>query len=115
MASISEIISSVPQPVQWALAGVGAYVVASRVLSYTWLLLELFVLSGTNVRGTLAAKSVGVLLTSEFCSSVNMVPRARGPSSPAPPTVSARSMRSSSLPRASTSSSCPAPSPSLTP
>lgn len=51
MAGISDILSSVPQPVQWALAGVGAYVVASRVLSYVQLLLELFVLSGANVSG----------------------------------------------------------------
>lgn len=50
MTGITEILSSVPQPVQWALAGVGAYVVASRVLSYVQLLLELFVLSGVNVR-----------------------------------------------------------------
>lgn len=49
MAGITEILSSVPQPVQWALAGVGAYVIASRVLSYVQLVLELFVLSGTNV------------------------------------------------------------------
>lgn len=49
MAGITEILSSVPQSLQWALAGVGAYVVASRVLSYVQLLLELFVLSGTNV------------------------------------------------------------------
>ncbi|KAF3767256.1 NAD(P)-binding protein [Cryphonectria parasitica EP155] len=50
MAGIVEITSSIPQPVQWALAGVGAFVLASRVLSYIWLLLELFVLSGTNLR-----------------------------------------------------------------
>lgn len=49
MAGITEIFSSVPQPVQWALAGVGALVVASRLLSYVQLLLELLILSGTNV------------------------------------------------------------------
>lgn len=61
MAGITEILSSVPQPVQWALAGVGAIVVASRVLSYVQLLLELFVLSGTNVsapRSTTYMKSI---------------------------------------------------------
>lgn len=49
MAGITEILSAVPQPVQWGLAGIGACVVASRVLSYVQLLLELFILSGTNV------------------------------------------------------------------
>lgn len=49
MAGITEILSAIPQPVQWGLAGVGAFVVASRVLSYVQLLLELFILSGTNV------------------------------------------------------------------
>lgn len=49
MAGITDILSSVPQSLQWALAGVGAYVVGRAVLSYVQLLLELFVLSGTNV------------------------------------------------------------------
>lgn len=62
MAGISEILSSIPQPVQWALAGVGAFVVASRVLSYVQLLLELFILSGTNVRCTSSSSTIGHLL-----------------------------------------------------
>lgn len=53
MAGITDMFASIPQPVQWALAGVGAFVVASRVLSYAQLLLNLFVLSGTNVRFSL--------------------------------------------------------------
>ncbi|ROW01076.1 hypothetical protein VSDG_02863 [Cytospora chrysosperma] len=43
-------LKSIPQPVQSAFAGVGALYVASRVLSYVQLVLNLFVLSGTNLR-----------------------------------------------------------------
>ncbi|RKU48869.1 hypothetical protein DL546_008164 [Coniochaeta pulveracea] len=50
MVSISEFVAHVPQSVQWALAGVGALFVGGKVLSYLQLLLNLFVLSGVNLR-----------------------------------------------------------------
>lgn len=78
MAGITDIFSSVPQPVQWTLAGIGALTIASRVLSYVHLLLELFILSGTNVSRTFSTMPTGVFLTSAFCSSENMGPRAPG-------------------------------------
>lgn len=53
MVSIAELVATVPSGVQWALAGVGALFVGRKVLSYLQLLLNLFVLSGTNVRYTL--------------------------------------------------------------
>lgn len=43
-------VKNIPQPVQLAFAGVGAIYLASRVVSYVQLLLNLFVLSGTNLR-----------------------------------------------------------------
>ena len=42
--------TAVPQRAQWALAGVGALYVARRALSFLQLLLNCFILSGTNVR-----------------------------------------------------------------
>ncbi|KAL2022891.1 hypothetical protein VTK56DRAFT_4422 [Thermocarpiscus australiensis] len=42
--------SSVPQSVQWGLAGIGALYVARWALSFVQLLLNSFVLSGTNLR-----------------------------------------------------------------
>lgn len=45
-----DFVKSIPQPVQLAFAGVGALYIASRVLSYAQLLLNLFVLSGTDLR-----------------------------------------------------------------
>ncbi len=42
--------AAVPQGAQWALAGVGALYVARRALSFLQLLLNCFILSGTNVR-----------------------------------------------------------------
>jgi hypothetical protein len=41
--------SLVPQPAQWAFTGIGAIYVAGHVLSFFQLLLNCFVLSGTNV------------------------------------------------------------------
>jgi 17beta-estradiol 17-dehydrogenase / very-long-chain 3-oxoacyl-CoA reductase len=49
MDKISELLGSVPQPVQWALAGIGALYVSGKVLGYLQLVMNLFVLSGTNV------------------------------------------------------------------
>ncbi|KAK7735543.1 hypothetical protein SLS53_007456 [Cytospora paraplurivora] len=43
-------LKNIPQSVQLAFAGVGAIYIASRVVSYLQLLLNLFVLSGTNLR-----------------------------------------------------------------
>lgn len=48
--AVSDILSTVPQPVQLGLAGIGTLYVASHILSYARLLLNLFVLSGTNLR-----------------------------------------------------------------
>ncbi|KAL2258408.1 hypothetical protein VTK26DRAFT_8288 [Humicola hyalothermophila] len=42
--------SSVPQPAQWAVTGIGALYVAGKVLSFVQLLLNCFILSGTNLR-----------------------------------------------------------------
>jgi len=42
--------TAVPQRAQWALAGVGALYVARRALSFLQLLLNCFILSGTNLR-----------------------------------------------------------------
>ncbi|KAK4110926.1 putative 3-ketoacyl-CoA protein [Canariomyces notabilis] len=42
--------SLVPQPAQWAFTGIGAIYVAGHVLSFFQLLLNCFVLSGTNLR-----------------------------------------------------------------
>lgn len=47
----------VPQPMQWALAGVGAIFVFSKLWSFLTLVLSSFVLPGTNVSRTLAAVS----------------------------------------------------------
>jgi len=45
-----EILQRVPQPVQWAFAGIGALYMWTKVLSYVSLLLNCFVLGGTNLR-----------------------------------------------------------------
>ena len=42
--------TAVPQGAQWALAGIGALYVARGALSFLQLLLNCFILSGTNVR-----------------------------------------------------------------
>ncbi|KAG8161343.1 hypothetical protein KVR01_009607 [Diaporthe batatas] len=48
--AVSDFLPSVPQPVQIGLAGIGTLYVASHILSYARLFLNLFVLSGTNLR-----------------------------------------------------------------
>ncbi|KAF4994912.1 hypothetical protein FDECE_12962 [Fusarium decemcellulare] len=50
MDAISDFFQRVPQPLQWGLAGVGAFVLGSRLLSYLQLVLSAFVLGGTNLR-----------------------------------------------------------------
>jgi len=50
MDSIKETLAAVPQGAQWALAGVGALYLATKVLGSLSLFLNLFILSGTNVR-----------------------------------------------------------------
>ncbi|KAA8564187.1 hypothetical protein MFRU_065g00230 [Monilinia fructicola] len=47
---LDAILSHVPQAILIGLAGIGAVIVAGKVLSYTQLLLSLFVLSGKNLR-----------------------------------------------------------------
>lgn len=49
MNNFNEIVANVPQPVQLALAGVGALYLGSHVLGYLRFLLNIFVLSGNNV------------------------------------------------------------------
>lgn len=49
MTNFNDIVANVPQPVQWAFAGIGALYVGSKVLSYLQFVLGVFVLSGTNV------------------------------------------------------------------
>lgn len=49
MSNVTEFLANVPQPIQWALAGVGAVYVGNRLLSYVQFILNVFVLSGTNV------------------------------------------------------------------
>ncbi|KAK9776741.1 hypothetical protein AB5N19_10620 [Seiridium cardinale] len=50
MTSFNDIVANVPQPVQWAFAGIGALYVGSHVLGYLRFVLSVFVLSGTNLR-----------------------------------------------------------------
>ncbi|KAH8880281.1 NAD(P)-binding protein [Thozetella sp. PMI_491] len=50
MDKINEIFSAVPQGAQWALAGVGALFLGSKVLAYLQFVLNVFVLSGTDLR-----------------------------------------------------------------
>ena len=50
MDSVYEFLQNVPQPVQWAFAGIGALFLGSKILSYLQLVLNTFVLPGTNVR-----------------------------------------------------------------
>jgi hypothetical protein len=52
-----ELWTSVPQAAQWALAGIGALYVARGALSFLQLLLNCFILSGTNVRSFCLAES----------------------------------------------------------
>lgn len=48
MDSVQQFLQNVPQPVQWAFAGIGALFLGSKVLSFLQLVLNTFVLSGTN-------------------------------------------------------------------
>ncbi|EEU43160.1 uncharacterized protein NECHADRAFT_47054 [Fusarium vanettenii 77-13-4] len=50
MDAISNFFQRVPQPLQWSLAGIGALVLGSKLLSYLQLVLSAFVLGGTNLR-----------------------------------------------------------------
>ncbi|KAM5345254.1 hypothetical protein ACJ41O_011116 [Fusarium nematophilum] len=50
MDAISDFLQRVPQPLQWGLAGIGALVLGSKLLSYLQLVLSAFVLGGTNLR-----------------------------------------------------------------
>lgn len=49
MERIPDFFQSLPQPVQWGLAGVGALFIGTKLLSYLQLVLSAFVLGGTNV------------------------------------------------------------------
>ncbi|KAK3337818.1 hypothetical protein B0H65DRAFT_552328 [Neurospora tetraspora] len=50
MDKVAQIWDTVPQYGQWALAGIGALYVAARVGAFLQLLLNAFILSGTNLR-----------------------------------------------------------------
>ncbi|KAK5991338.1 Very-long-chain 3-oxoacyl-CoA reductase [Cladobotryum mycophilum] len=53
MDSINEFLKNappVPQPIQWALAGIGALFLGSKLFSYLKLVLSAFLLPGTNLR-----------------------------------------------------------------
>ncbi|KAK3938257.1 hypothetical protein QBC46DRAFT_390761 [Diplogelasinospora grovesii] len=50
MDKIAEVWASVPQVAQWALAGIGALCVARGFFAFTGLFLNVFILSGTNLR-----------------------------------------------------------------
>ncbi|KAI0393811.1 hypothetical protein F5Y17DRAFT_284551 [Xylariaceae sp. FL0594] len=50
MNSFQNAVAAVPQPVQLALAGLGAFWVGSKLVSFVRLILCMFVLSGTNLR-----------------------------------------------------------------
>lgn len=49
MDAIRSFVAAIPSPVQATFAAVGALYLGSKVLSYVGVLLNLFVLSGTNV------------------------------------------------------------------
>lgn len=50
MESLTDLVASVPQGVQWALAGIGALYLGSKALNCLSLVLNVFLLSGTSVR-----------------------------------------------------------------
>ncbi|CAM1503112.1 Fc.00g078880.m01.CDS01 [Cosmosporella sp. VM-42] len=50
MDAVAEMYNRVPQPLQWALAGIGALVLSSKVLSYLQLVLSAFALPGADLR-----------------------------------------------------------------
>ncbi|KAL7934302.1 hypothetical protein V8C35DRAFT_302239 [Trichoderma chlorosporum] len=50
MESITSFLENVPQPVQWALAGIGALYLGSKLFSYLQLILGALLLPGTNLR-----------------------------------------------------------------
>lgn len=52
MESVTSFLENVPQPVQLALAGIGALYLGSKFLGYLQLVLNSFLLPGTNVRAT---------------------------------------------------------------
>ena len=52
MAGLNQLLASVPQSAQWALAVVGALYLGSKVMSYLRLVLNVFPLSGTSVRAS---------------------------------------------------------------
>lgn len=49
MESVKSFLENVPQPVQWALAGIGALYLGSKFFSYLQLVLSSFLLPGTSV------------------------------------------------------------------
>lgn len=51
--AIDDILAAVPKPVTVGFAALGALWLGRKVVSYIALLLDLFILSGTNVRITL--------------------------------------------------------------
>lgn len=50
MDALNDAMTAIPQPVLWAFAGLGALFVGGKALSYLQFVLNVFILSGTNVR-----------------------------------------------------------------
>lgn len=67
MASVASFVENVPQPVQWALAGIGALYLGSKFFGYLRLVLGSFLLPGTNVRERAPPTIYGVELEFSCC------------------------------------------------
>lgn len=50
MDKVVELWGAVPQKVQWGLAGVGAFYATKELVAYFWMILNVFILSGTDLR-----------------------------------------------------------------
>lgn len=75
-----ELWESVPQAAQWMLAGLGALYALRGALSVVQLLLNCFLLSGTNVRPRVICECLGNTDNGSINSSGSTARRAPGPS-----------------------------------
>jgi hypothetical protein len=99
------ILANVPNVVTAAFAAIGLLYLSSKIVNYVYLLLELFVLSGTSV----SYKPIHLGLLLYFDSSANMVSQVPGLLSPEHPTALAKNSPSNSPRKDSTSSSSRVP------